>query len=189
MQSSQAGRREEGEKVWECVCAGGQHHVPCLLNIRAIGVTLVRWGRDLCLSPAERLTPSTHLPTHLPSIHPSIHPSIYLLILHPFTFCPCIHTPTHLSSIHLLTYVFSLALLIPQPGVKPMPPAVEAWSPNHWTAREVPPPTCLLFFSLFSFIIIIIVVDFVIHWNETAKGLHVFPIPIPPPTSLSTRSL
>ena len=31
--------------------------------------------------------------------------------------------------------------------------------------------------------------NFVIHWNETAMGLHVFPIPIPPPTSLSTRSL
>ena len=23
--------------------------------------------------------------------------------------------------------------------------------------------------------------NFVIHWNETAMGLHVFPIPIPPP--------
>ena len=31
--------------------------------------------------------------------------------------------------------------------------------------------------------------DFVIQWNERAMGLHVFPIPIPPPTSLSTRSL
>ena len=41
------------------------------------------------------------------------------------------------------------------------------------------------FFNLFfSF-----VVNFVINWNETAMGLHVFPIPIPPPTSLSTRSL
>ena len=30
-----------------------------------------------------------------------------------------------------------------------------------------------------------IVVDFVIHWNETTMGLHVFPIPIHPPTSLS----
>ena len=49
----------------------------------------------------------------------------------------------------------------------------------------------IFFFSLFYFIIIffyffyhfffLFVVDFVIHWNETAKGLHVFPIPIPPP--------
>ena len=30
----------------------------------------------------------------------------------------------------------------------------------------------------------LIVVDFVIYWNETAMGLHVFPIPIPPATSL-----
>ena len=36
-------------------------------------------------------------------------------------------------------------------------------------------------FILFFFI----VVDFVIHWNETTMGLHVFPIPIHPPTSLS----
>ena len=40
------------------------------------------------------------------------------------------------------------------------------------------------FFFFFFF-----VVGFVIHWNESAMGLHVFPIPIPPPTSLSTRSL
>ena len=35
----------------------------------------------------------------------------------------------------------------------------------------------LSFFFLF-------VVDFVIHWNETAMGLHVFPIPnpLPPPS-------
>ena len=42
---------------------------------------------------------------------------------------------------------------------------------------------------LFFLIIFFIVVDFVIHWNETAMGLHVFPLPSPPPTSLSTRSL
>ena len=30
---------------------------------------------------------------------------------------------------------------------------------------------------------------FVIHWRESAMDLHVFPIRIPPPTSLSTRSL
>ena len=29
-------------------------------------------------------------------------------------------------------------ILVPQPGIKPVPYAVEAWSLNHWTAREVP---------------------------------------------------
>ena len=42
------------------------------------------------------------------------------------------------------------------------------------------------YFILFIFFI---VVGFVMHWHESAMGLHVFPIPIPPPTSLSTRSL
>ena len=47
---------------------------------------------------------------------------------------------------------------------------------------------CFEIYFIFLFLFFI-VVDFVIHWNETAMGLHVFPIPIPPPTSLSTRSL
>ena len=38
---------------------------------------------------------------------------------------------------------------------------------------------CHFFFRDYFFFFI--VVDFVIHWNETAMGLHVFPIPIPPP--------
>ena len=36
-------------------------------------------------------------------------------------------------------------ILVPQPGVKPVRPALEAWSVNHWTAREVPN-----FFFLFN---------------------------------------
>ena len=46
---------------------------------------------------------------------------------------------------------------------------------------------CYTFFFLFFFFLF--VVNFVIHWNEKALGSHVFPIPIPPPTSLPTRSL
>ena len=29
-------------------------------------------------------------------------------------------------------------ILVPQPRIKPAPPAVEAWTLNHWSAREVP---------------------------------------------------
>ena len=29
-------------------------------------------------------------------------------------------------------------VLAPQPGIEPVPPALEVQSPNHWTSREVP---------------------------------------------------
>jgi len=35
-------------------------------------------------------------------------------------------------------------ILVPQPGIEPLLPALEVWSLNHWTAREVPK------FNLFS---------------------------------------
>ena len=34
-------------------------------------------------------------------------------------------------------YVAS-GILVPQPGIKPVPPAMRAWRINHWTTREVP---------------------------------------------------
>ena len=55
---------------------------------------------------------------------------------------------------------------------------------------------CFTFFFFFSFIFIswrLITLQycsgFVIHWHESAMDLHVFPIPILPPTSLSTQPL
>ena len=38
-------------------------------------------------------------------------------------------------------------ILVPQPGIKPTPPAVEGQSLNHWISREVPP----LFFLYLHF--------------------------------------
>ena len=29
-------------------------------------------------------------------------------------------------------------ILVPRPGIEPMPPAMEAWRLSHWTAREIP---------------------------------------------------
>ena len=46
-------------------------------------------------------------------------------------------------SIYLFSYLFIYGhtlceILIPRPGIKPVPPALGAWSLNHWTARKVP---------------------------------------------------
>ena len=31
-------------------------------------------------------------------------------------------------------------ILVPQPGIEPLSPELEAWSLNHWALREVPLP-------------------------------------------------
>ena len=41
-------------------------------------------------------------------------------------------------------------ILFPQPGIKPEHPALEVWSLNHWTTREVP---WLKFFNQVFFIV------------------------------------
>ena len=80
---------------------------------------------------------------------------------------------------------FGMWNLVPWPGIEPRPPCTEVLATGP---PEKSPET---FHSFFFFLLLFffIVVDFVIHWNESAMGLHVFPIPIPPPTSLSTHSL
>ena len=35
-------------------------------------------------------------------------------------------------------------VLVPRPGIEPVPHALGVWSLNHWTAREVP---CLHYFE------------------------------------------
>ena len=35
-------------------------------------------------------------------------------------------------------HCMACGILVPRPGIKPVPPAVEAWSPNHWSSREFP---------------------------------------------------
>ena len=40
----------------------------------------------------------------------------------------------------LFFFCMACGILVPQPGIRPMPPALEAWSPDHWTTREVLSP-------------------------------------------------
>ena len=41
-------------------------------------------------------------------------------------------------------------ILVPQEGTEPMPLAVEAWIPNHWTTMEFPECCILIFFPMVS---------------------------------------
>ena len=57
--------------------------------------------------------------------------------------------PTFFFFFFLLCHT-ACRLLVPQPGIKPMPSAVEVRSLNHWTTREVPHVLCLFFLPLWS---------------------------------------
>jgi len=56
-------------------------------------------------------------------------------------------------------------LLVPQPGIELMPPALKVWSLNHWTTLEVvylfvyncPNRACMqLFFLCYSFYVFVV---------------------------------
>ena len=51
------------------------------------------------------------------------------------------HTSTHLTllikKIFFLLHFEAHGILVPQQGIKPGSLALEAWSLNHWTTREV----------------------------------------------------
>ena len=55
---------------------------------------------------------------------------------------------------------------------------------NHWFFTIIF-GSYISFFLAFFFIVVV----FAIHWHESAMDLHVFPIPIPASTCLSTRFL
>ena len=48
-----------------------------------------------------------------------------------------------------------LRTLVPQPGIEPLPPVLEASSLNHWTTREVSPPLFFLISGISLWIILL----------------------------------
>ena len=51
----------------------------------------------------------------------------------------CIYDSTYFFNFFFFFFGSGVCrILVPWPGIKPVPPAAEAWSLNHWTAREVP---------------------------------------------------
>ena len=52
-------------------------------------------------------------------------------------YCLYVHLPRYFCLFCLLCEAYGI--LVPQPGIKPYPTAVDMQTPNHWTAREFPP--------------------------------------------------
>ena len=40
--------------------------------------------------------------------------------------------------IYFRPHLEACEIFVPQPGIEPVPPAVQVWRLNHWTAREIP---------------------------------------------------
>ena len=71
-----------------------------------------------CYSPPPSFCNSSHIPS-------TDHSWCFSLSLSLFFFCPCLR---------------ACGILVPRAGMEPVPHAAEAWSFNHWVAREVPLP-------------------------------------------------
>ena len=61
------------------------------------------------------------------------------------------------TGVKFLFFIFcphstACGILVPPPGIEPMPLAMKMWSLNHWTTREFPRVNILIDKSTFSFL-------------------------------------
>ena len=83
--------------------------------------------------------------THVHQVSDAIQPSHPLSSPSPvcpgqgLKFCISIKLPSESSAAgRWVTFFLPCEILVPQPGIKPVPPSLGAQSFNHWTTREVP---------------------------------------------------
>ena len=79
---------------------------------------LVFWGKCILFSI---MAAPVYISINSVQVFPFVHILPYICYL-----CVCV------------CVIFFCQILVPWSGIEPAPPAVEAWSLNHWTAREVP---------------------------------------------------
>ena len=106
----------------KAACREGNKGAPSLLL--PCSYFLLEWGEQICVEVAQPEPPREKMDVRM---SPSDH-----------------HTT---SCLYLFIYFGPLAggILVPWPRIEAVPPAVEARSPNNWTAREVPPLAFIIF--------------------------------------------
>ena len=83
--------------------------------------------------------------------------------LYLFTFKAKIPHDVYIYVFFFLSYYFGVSacrILVPQPGIEPMPLAMKAQSLNHWTARQISIYVYIQDFRVFSFFPVISVISF-----------------------------
>ena len=63
---------------------------------------------------------------------------------------PCAAQYIHVAYLFNFYFLALRGISVPQPGIKPVPLAVEAWSLNHCTSREVPRNLFIYFLYIFG---------------------------------------
>ena len=91
---------------------------------------LLVWG--LCSDPLDRVT----------SPRVSLFLWFFSITTSDFIFFPCLA---------------ACGILVPWPGIKPMPPALGAWNFSHWTIREVPVISGFWYFPFFPSLLVLAV--------------------------------
>ena len=83
-----------------------------------------------------------------PAQFPKMCVSIYTYI---YKMCVCIYIYIYIYiKVWFWLYLEAGGVLVPRSGTELVPSAVRAWSPNHWTAREVPTFLKMIFLLKFS---------------------------------------
>ena len=99
-------------------------------------------AHQCCGNPAELPPPWTHhcvphllvLGCFLPTLA-SLTPHLQTISMANHLYCS---KPNLCEVLFIWQHCESCWILVPWPGIEPVPPAVEAQSLNHWTTREIP---------------------------------------------------
>ena len=128
--------------------------IMCFPNIM-LQWTMVSRSHFLTLRLKVWLAPEVSPP------HPPVHAHPYTYkIVWPRFFFPLPNVHVSYLSFTVLCFLFcfgceACGILVPQPGIEPMPPCSGSTGLNHWTAREVPN---LHFFYNCSCVLILLIV-------------------------------